>query len=84
MDILLVGTPSLLLVAFGEQLAFCDVQCYSTPVENISGHRDHRSGDHDPLITIIPESRSRSLGIRKIGPVSQYWKISPQFPPKNS
>ena len=33
------------------------------PVENIPGHRDHRSGDHQQLITIIPESRSRSLGI---------------------
>src|SRR5208283_2618377 len=35
----------------------------SPPVENIPGHRDHRSGDHHPLITIIPESRSRSFGI---------------------
>src|SRR5208283_3400693 len=35
----------------------------SPPVENIPGHRDHRSGDHHPLITITPESRSRSFGI---------------------
>jgi hypothetical protein len=26
------------------------------PVENIPGHRDHRSDDHDQLIGIIPES----------------------------
>jgi len=25
-------------------------------VENIPGHRDHRSGDHDEVITIIQES----------------------------
>ncbi|PYX77935.1 MAG: hypothetical protein DMG70_33415 [Acidobacteria bacterium] len=29
-------------------------------MENISGHRDHRSRDHDQLITIIPESQSRA------------------------
>jgi hypothetical protein len=25
-------------------------------VENIPDHRDHRSGNHDKVITIIPES----------------------------
>jgi hypothetical protein len=29
-------------------------------VENIPGHRDHRSDDHDQLIVIIPE---RVIGI---------------------
>jgi hypothetical protein len=28
----------------------------SPSVENIPRHRDHRSGDHDLLITISPES----------------------------
>jgi hypothetical protein len=50
-------------------------------VEIIPGHRDHRSGDHDKLITITPESaitivrkadqqrpeaRSRSSGIPRL------------------
>jgi hypothetical protein len=56
MDILLVGTLSPPLVAFGEQLAFCDVQRHSTLWKSFRDHRDHRSGDRDQLITISPES----------------------------
>jgi hypothetical protein len=40
------------------------VMSSATPsVEIIPGHRDHRSGDRDKVITITPERRSRSPGI---------------------
>jgi len=37
-------------------LPTCDVQRHLALWKNIPGHRDHRSGDHDEVITIIQES----------------------------
>jgi|SRR5580700_6609623 hypothetical protein len=76
MDDLLVGTLSPKLPSETSLPSVMSSATFS--VEIIPGHRDHRSGDHDKLITITPESaitivrkadhdrpeaRSRSLGI---------------------